>query len=45
MARQDFIASEVIPIIERENGITIESWEVCYLLNDELDALDGAPRF
>lgn len=43
MAKQDFIASEVIPIIQRENGITIESWEVCYLLNDELAALAGAP--
>lgn len=43
MAKPDFIASEVIPIIQRENGITIESWEVCYLLNDELAALAGAP--
>ena len=43
MAKPDFIASEVIPIIQRENGITIESWEVCYLLNDELAALAVAP--
>ena len=43
MAKPDFIASEVIPIIQRENGATIESWEVCYLLNDELAALAGAP--
>ena len=42
MAKPDFIASEVIPIIQRENGITIESWEVCYLLNDELAAMAGA---
>jgi hypothetical protein len=43
MAKPDFIASEVIPIIQRENGATIKSWEVCYLLNDELAAMDGAP--
>lgn len=43
MAKPDFIASEVIPIIQRENGATIESWEVCYLLNDELAAMAGAP--
>ena len=43
MAKPDFIASEVIPIIQRENGATIESLEVCYLLNDELAAMAGAP--
>lgn len=43
MAKRDFIAAEVIPLIQRENGITIESWEVCYLLNDELAAMASAP--
>ena len=43
MAKRDFIPTEIIPIIQRENGATIESWEVCYLLNDELAAMAGAP--
>ena len=43
MAKPDFIASEVIPIIQLENWATIESLEVCSLLNDELAAMAGAP--
>lgn len=43
MAKRDFIAAEVIPLIQRENGATIASWEVCYLLNNELAAMAGAP--
>jgi len=43
MAKRDFIPTEIIPIIQRENGATIESWEVCYLTNAELLALAGEP--
>lgn len=43
MTKRDFIVAEVIQLIQRENGVTIESWEVCYLLNNELAAMAGAP--